>query len=233
MIACVHQPNFIPWMGFFAKIAAADVYVVMDNVQFPRNTWVNRVRVGGNGPAVWLTVPVRHASRLAIRIDEVEISWESDWTRKHLATLEQRYARSPWLRQVLDALQAALERKQRFLVDQNLDLIQRMLFLCDIDRQIIRGSQLAAGGSASELIVAMCREIGASEYLAGQGAANYDDLAVYARGGIAYRTANFEQPEYPQRGGGAFVPGLSILDALLSVGPERTRELLFSAVRPK
>jgi len=238
MIACVHQPNFLPWMGFFAKIAAADLYIVMDNVQFPRNSWVNRVRIGGNGPPVWLTVPARHASRLDLRIDEVEISWEPDWRRKHVTTLQQRYARSQWLRDVLDPFEAALGRRHQLLVDQNVELIQAMLELCGIDRQLIRGSQLQTAGSqvagtGSALIASMCREAGATEYLAGQGAADYEDLAVYAEHGIGYRKANFTHPVYPQRPGGAFEPGLSIVDALLSAGPERTRALLLGAVPPK
>jgi hypothetical protein len=233
MIACVHQPNFIPWMGFFAKIAASDTYVVMDNVQFPRNSWVNRVRVGGNGPPVWLTVPVRHASRLDIRIDEVEIGWESEWTRKHVTTLRQRYARSLWLREVLDPFEAVLARRHRLLAEQNLALIEAILRLCGIDRQIIRGSQLQAGGSGSVLIAAMCAEIGATEYLAGKGAADYEDLSVYADRGIGYRRTSYPNPEYPQRGSDAFEPGLSIVDALFNIGPQQTRELLLAAVPPQ
>jgi hypothetical protein len=229
-IACVHQPNYLPWLGFFAKIAASDAYIVMDNVQFPRNSWVNRVRVGGNGPPVWLTVPIRHATRLDIRIDGVEIAWDSDWPRKHLATLQQRYARSPWLRDVLEPIEAVLARRYPLLAEQNLALIEAILGLCGIERNVVRGSRLQAAGSASELIAAMCAEIGASEYLAGQGAADYDELSAYDARAIAYRKASFTHPEYPQRGAATFVPGLSIVDALFNVGPERTREML---VAPK
>ncbi|HEX7707859.1 MAG TPA: WbqC family protein, partial [Thermoanaerobaculia bacterium] len=225
MIACVHQPNYLPWLGFFAKIAASDAYVVMDNVQFPRNSWVNRVRIGGNGPPVWLTVPVRHSGLLNVRIADVEISWEHDWNRKQLTTIRQRYARSPFLEPVLGSIEEIFARRHRRLADQNLELIESMLMLCGIDRPLIRGSSMSAEGSNSELIVAMCRETGATEYLAGKGAAAYEDLGLYAEAGIAYRKQDFVHPEYPQRGHSAFEAGLSIIDALLSVGPEKTREL--------
>jgi len=233
MIACVHQPNFLPWMGFFAKIAASNVYVVMDNVQFPRNSWVNRVRIGGNGPPVWLTVPVRHGGALDVRIADVEISWEHDWARKQVATLRQRYARSSWLDQVIEPFEMILSDRHRLLVDQNLELIQSVLRLCEIERPLVRGSRLQAGGSGSALIAGMCHEIGATEYLAGQGAAQYDDLSVYAEHGLGYRSASYPNPPYRQNAGKAFEPGLSVFDALLSIGPHKTRDLLLGAVVSK
>lgn len=230
MIACVHQPNFIPWLGFFAKIAASDIYIVMDNVQFPRNSWVNRVRVGGNSDSTWLTVPTRHAGKLGLRIDEVEISWDSNWTRKHIAALRQRYARSPWMAEVLDPVEQIFHARHQLLAEQNLALIRLVLQLCGIDRKIIRGSALNGEGANSALIVTMCKAVGATTYLAGQGAADYEDLAVYAANGIAYRKTTFAHPVYPQHAGREFEPGLSILDALLYTGPARTRELLGAAV---
>ncbi|HEX2832197.1 MAG TPA: WbqC family protein [Thermoanaerobaculia bacterium] len=230
MIACVHQPNFLPWLGFFAKLAASDVYIVMDNVQFPRNSFVNRVRVGGSSPAAWLTVPTRHAGRLELRIDEVEINWESDWTRKHVATLRQRYARSAWIADVLDPIEQILARRYRLLAEQNLELVRFILQVCGIERRIVRGSELHGEGANSALIVSMCKTVGATTYLAGQGAADYEDLGVYAAAGIAYRRTSFVHPVYAQRGGRDFAPGLSILDALLNAGPERTSELVRAGV---
>ncbi|MGN6183024.1 MAG: WbqC family protein [Thermoanaerobaculia bacterium] len=229
MIACVHQPNFLPWLGFFAKIAASDIYIAMDNVQFPRNSWVNRVRIGGNSPSAWFTVPTRHAGKLGLRIDEVEINWETDWTRKHLATLRQRYTRSPWTAEVLNPIEQIIATRYRLLADQNLELIRFVLQLCRIDRKIVRGSAVSGEGANSTLIVSLCKSVGATSYLAGQGAANYEDLSVYAANGIAYHKTTFVHPTYPQRGG-EFEPGLSIIDALLNVGPERTSELVGGAV---
>src|SRR5204863_3764963 len=102
-------------------------------------------------------------------------------------------------------------------------LIRTVLALCSIERRIVRGSELQSGGSSSNLIAAMCRAAGANVYLAGQGAAGYDDLAVYADAGIEYRTAGFVHPEYEQATGDHFEKGLSIIDALFNIGAERTR----------
>lgn len=232
MIACVHQPNFLPWMGFFAKIAASDVYIVMDNVQFPRNSWVNRVRVGGRGEPMWLTVPVRHLGRLDLPIAETEISYEADWVSKQLRTVQQRYARAPFFRPVFASMEEALASREPLLAERNLALIRKVLALCGIERRIVRGSELAKTGSSSTLIAAMCRAAGADVYLAGQGAADYDDHAVYAEAGIEYRTAGFVHPEYEQVGVDHFEKGLSVIDALFNIGVERTRGLLAGAVRP-
>jgi hypothetical protein len=204
----------------------------MDNVQFPRNSWVNRVLAGGTGKPMWLTVPVRHGGHLDLRIADVEISWETDWRVKHLKSLRQRYARSPYLGSILDPIERVLARRHRLLGDQNVELIEALMRLAGIERRVIRGSQLKASGSGSALIVAICREIGATRYLAGQGAAAYEDLTAYAEAGIEYLKAGFVHPEYPQRGQDSFTPGLSILDALLNVGPEQTRRFLLQSVQP-
>ena len=233
MIACIHQPNFLPWLGFFAKIAASDVYVAMDSVQFPRNSWVNRVRIGGNAPPMWLTVPIRHLGQLGITIRDVEISWETDWWQKALQTLRQRYARSPWRDEALGAIDTVIAQRHTRLADQNLALIETILAMCGIERKIVRASELHAEGAGSALIVAMCRAIGTTQYLAGQGASEYEDLGAYTEAGIEYRVSEFKHPQYPQRGRETFEPGLSILDALLSAGPDATREMLLtSSSRP-
>jgi hypothetical protein len=219
-------------MGFFAKVAASDVFIVMDNVQFPRNSWVNRVRIGGRGVPLWMTVPVRHLGRLDLPIAEVEISYESDWVTKHLRTIQQRYARAPFFRSVFEAMEETLASRSPLLAERNLAIIRMVLALCGIQRPIVRGSELRSRGSSSTLITAMCREIGANVYLAGQGAAGYDDLSVYTSAGIEYRTAGFVHPEYEQAASGPFEGGLSIADALFNVGPDCTRDLLLRSVHP-
>jgi WbqC-like protein family len=231
-VACVHQPNFLPWLGFFSKIAGADLYIAMDNTQFPRNSWVNRVKIGGRGEPMWLTVPVRHAGRLDLPIAEVEISYEVDWVTKHLRTIQQRYARAPHFREIFPSIEQHLAARPVLLEDLNLALIRTLLALCGVEREIVLGRFLAVDGMASALIAAMCRKAEAAVYLAGEGAADYDDLAIYDALGIEYRSAGFVHPEYAQTGGAPFERGLSIIDALFNIGPERTRELLVTSLHP-
>lgn len=228
MIACIHQPNYLPWLGYFAKIAASDLFIVMDNAQFTRNSWINRVRVAGNGAPLWLTVPVKHPGSLDTPIHAIEIDYRENWVKRHLETLRQRYARCPGKDEVLSSLTAILETRPRGLADLNLALIKAILMRCGISTQVLLGSHLAASGQGSELVAQMCQAAGADVYLAGEGAAAYEDLAIYRAKQIEYRRCDFKHPEYAQRGQPSFLPGLSIVDALSNLGAEQTARLLRS-----
>lgn len=217
MIACVHQPNFLPWLGFFAKVAASDIYVVMDNVQFPKNCWTNRVKVAGNGAPLWLTVPVRRGP-LETLIADIEIDHSRDWVKQHRATLEARYSRSSFFKLVYPELADILETRPGRLVELNARLIRWVLDGCCVQTSVVIGSTLNAVGKASQLIVGQCQAVGATAYVAGRGSADYDDMEVYETAGIRYRRQEFQHPEYPQYGLSQFLPGLSIIDALFNVG---------------
>lgn len=225
MIACVHQPNYIPWLGFFAKIAQSTVYIVLDNVQFPKNCWTNRARVAGSGEAMWLTVPVRR-SGLSTLIADVEIDYASDWVKRQRNTLRARYGRCNHFNTVYPMFDSILESRPRRLVDLNVPLIRWTLEALRIQTRVVISSELGAAGTASELLIQLCRAVGANTYLAGQGAAAYDDLKAYEDAGVQYRRQVFPHPEYPQHNQAAFVQGLSILDALFNIGYENTAHLL-------
>jgi hypothetical protein len=225
MMACIHQPNYLPWLGFFGKVLRSDAYLVMDNVQFPKNCWTNRVRIAGSGEPPWLTVPVCR-SGLSTLISEAEISYTQNWVEKHLKTVQQVYRPCRWFSDLYPPLAAILESRPQRLVDLNIPLIRLILDWCGITTPLILGSTLTASGKASDLVVSMCRSVGATAYLAGEGAADYENLEVYGQGEVEYYRFRFRHPEYPQRGRKEFCPGLSIIDALFNCGPEATRQML-------
>ena len=225
MIACVHQPNYLPWLGFFAKISQSDVYVVMDNVQFPKNCYTNRVRIAGNGEPLWLTVPVRRGP-LETLIADAEIDYSRDWVKQQRATLEARYGRALFFKSVYSELSAILEIRPPSLVELNMSLIRWVLDACGVQTRIEMGTKLNAEGKASKLIVALCEAIGATRYIAGRQAADYEDLAAYESAGIEYSRQEFHHAEYPQYGHRQFVPGLSVIDALFNVSVQEVGALL-------
>ena len=225
MIACVHQPNYLPWLGFFAKVAMSDVYVVMDNVQYSKNTWNNRVKIAGNGDPLWLTVPVRRQG-LETLIANVEIDYSRNWVKQHRATLEARYGRSSYFKAVCPDVTAILELRVGRLVELNTLLIHWVLNACGIETKVVLGSTLDAVGKASTLLVAQCQAVGATEYIAGQGSVDYEDMDAYGTAAIRYRRQTFSHPEYPQLGRAQFLSGLSILDALFHLGGQEVGNLL-------
>jgi hypothetical protein len=227
--ACIHQPNYLPWLGFFAKIVQSDVFIVMDNVQFPKQTYVNRVKVAGNGPPLWLTVPVVRSGLDSV-IKDVLIDHKHNWIHKHVQTLRQRYGKYPYYNELMPVIQSCLESSPTTIAELNVQLITILLNVLEIDTKLVHGSSLGCDGKASQLITRMCKCIGAETYLAGGAALDaYEDLSEYDAAGIEYRQFNFTHPTYRQvASGGVFTPGLSVVDAICAVGLQETRSFLGS-----
>ena len=228
-LVAIHQPNFFPWLGYFDKIARADVFVLMDNVQFPRTgggNWLNRVQLMVSGRPAWATMPVDR-SRGALRISEMKIDDAGPWRQKLARTLEMSYARAPFFRELLPQVREWLNRPTTSLAEFNEANIRAVAELLGLDtRGVVRGTELEAGGASTELLIAMTRAAGGSAYLCGSGSAKYQDDVRFEQEGLGVVHQKFVHPVYPQAGGGEFVPGLSVLDALFNLGPEGTRALL-------
>ncbi len=216
----IHQPEHLSWLGFFDKVRRADGLVLLDNVQYRKHYFQNRNRIRGpNGP-VWLTVPVKNAGRFGQRIEAVEIDNTGNprWRDRHLKTLQQCYARAPFLGDYAPSLQAILERDWEALGALNEALIAWLLDALGIRVEVRRASELGVTGSGSGLILEICRRVGASSYLSGVSGRDYLDLAAFAAAGIEVQFQEFHHPIYRQLHD-PFVPCLSVVDLLMNHGP--------------
>jgi hypothetical protein len=230
MILTGHQPNYLPYPGFFDKIQRSDLFLIVDTVQFVKRGpfgWIHRNRIHDPGPEgwSWLTVPVITHDRYHQSILETRIDNRLPWRRKHWRTIEGRYRDTPGLREYGPALAGIYERSWDSLAELNEALIREILGFLEIRTPIARLSDLGAKGKSTELIVNFCRDLGATEYLSGMHGRDYLDASAFERAGIALTFQEFQCPEYAQPGGGPFVPNLSILDLLLCCGT-RSREVL-------
>ncbi len=229
MIVAAHQPNFLPWLGFFDKLARADVLVLLDDVQFPRSgagVWTNRVGVLVQGERRWLTVPIERAGRGRQRVRDVRIDDVQPWRRKLLRTLEQSYAKAPAFDEAFPFVQALVETEAQLLAEFNELTLRAIARELGLDgHRIRRSSEVEAGGQGTELLISLTRELGGSTYLSGDGAGGYQEDDRFTAAGVELRFQRYEHPVYPQRSP-EFVPGLSVIDALLHCGFEGTRALL-------
>ncbi|MEW6750755.1 MAG: WbqC family protein [Candidatus Latescibacterota bacterium] len=224
-LVAVHQPNYLPWLGFFDKAAKADVLVLLDHVQFPRRSWTSRVRVRGTQEAFWLSVPVRVKGRYDQTIGQTEIAYDEAWVERHLRTLRHCYGGSPHGDAVLEVLVPHYAARPALLAELNAILIRSLLDVLQIRTPVVLGSELGTQGRATHLLAALTQAAGGTGYLSGDGADGYQESQAYAARGLDLVYQRFAHPEYPQRGT-PFVPGLSVVDALCCCGAERTRELL-------
>lgn len=230
MIVAIHQPHYLPWLRYCDKIARADVFVALDDVEFNKNGWQNRNKVKGpSGPQI-LTVPVLH--RLAQPIHEVAVRPDQPWARKHLRTIEQSYARAPYLSTFHDALERIYAASWDRLVDLNLEMLRWHLDALGIPTPIVRSSELGVQGRATQRLVDLVRKVGGTAYLTGAYALQvYLDPAVMREAGIQLLIHEWESPEYGQPHPSAgFFRDLATLDLILAEGP-RSREILASGGR--
>ena len=234
MIVTIHQPHFLPWAGYLHRMARADLFVLLDHVQFERGNYQNRTRIlmnGRSGPeARWVTVPVVQRSQKERIVDkEIDNRLEGPrrWGPIHYATLRQAYRTAPHLAPYAAELKKILEASWTRLIDLNLALLGFLRDALGIRTPMVRSSELGVDGAKSELILRLCQAVGADCFLGGLGGTRaYLDSAAFERAGIAVRWQQFSHPRYTQHGSaGPFVAGLSSLDLLFNCGPG-SRDLL-------
>ena len=224
MIIAVHQPNYLPWLGYFAKIARADSFVFLDDVQFSKGSYTNRVQIARGGEAVWLTLPVRHdfgANSSAIAVAN------ADWSRSHRDTLRQAYARARCFREVWGEFEAWLETATGGLAAINASLIEKVARRLGLTTPFCRSSeQGVAVGEADERLAAIVSKLApGGTYLSGAGGAKYQAENAFSAKGLKLEYSPFKPQPY-ERSGEHFIPGLSVIDALFHLGFEGTSALI-------
>ena len=235
MIVAIHQPHFLPWLGFLQRMAQADVFVLLDHVQFERRNYQNRTMIRMDGEARWSTVPVIQRSqkeRIVEKLVDNRLGGARGWGPGHLRTLKHAYRDAPFLGHYAPQLRNVFEAEWERLVDLNQAALDFLREAFDIRTPLVRSSELDVEGARGELILDICRAVGADTLLAGMGGSRgYLDTGAFARAGVRVEFQQFRHPVYRQCGPQPFLPGLSAVDALFNCGPV-SRAMLLGAVTP-
>jgi len=218
MRVSIHQPSYLPWIPFMEKALQSDVFVLLDNVQFEKNSEQNRNRIKTAQGETWLTVPVQR--QLHTLIPNVAIPESQPvWRAKHRKTIEMSYSRAPHFDQVSARLFDLLDREWKALLDLNLAIDALFFEFVGLQSRIVRASALPVSGENSDRILALCTELGAHTYLSGRAGADYLDLPRFVERGIEVLFQDYRHPEYPQQYPAiGFLPRLSSLDLFMNVG---------------
>jgi hypothetical protein len=226
MIVAIHQPNYAPWLGYFHKIAQSDVFVFLDDAQYSRGSYTNRVRIGRAGNAVWLTQPVKR--EFGDAISDTRFS-DDDWPTKHLDTLKGAYRSAPAFNEVWPVVQAIWQQVPReSLAVANRYIVEALVASIDLRPKFFNASTLLTDGATGDERLARIMRAVAPEggvYLSGKGGSDYQSPETFSNAGYKLRYAEFQHPEYA-RGDEPFLAGLSVLDALFNVGVDATRRLI-------
>jgi hypothetical protein len=237
MLVAIHQPHYVPWLGYLDRMVKADVFILLDHVQFERRNYQNRTMIRCEDQGKWLTVPVVQLSQKEKIVDKLVDNSEGGssraWGPNHFKTLRYAYRKSPYFNLYADRLQQILEARWEKLVDLDLAMLDFLREAFDIATPIRRSSQMRAEGARSELLLNLCREVGAgSTFLGGLGGSRgYLDMEAFQQAGIGVQWQEFKHPVYPQCGDGAFMPGLMSLDLLFNCGPLAKDYLRAASIR--
>ena len=222
MIVAIHQPQFLPWLGYFHKMMMADAFCLLDNVQFKKNEWQNRNRIKTAAGWQWLTVPVQY--RFPQKICEVPVNEGIDWRRKHLGSLDNNYRKSKYFTEYFDLMEKIYSRTWDFIANLNCHLIMELRMILGLEsKQMILASEIPdLSEDPTQRLIDICRYLGGDIYLAGADGPKYMDMTAFAKQGIDVMVQEFKHPVYPQRYG-TFASHLSIIDLLFNCGPESAR----------
>ena len=227
MIASTNQPYFAPYPGFFYKASLSDFFVILDDVQFPRKTtWITRNRIKNDQGTLWMTIPIYKKGLGLQQIRQVRICHTGNWQKKHLNSFLHAYAQAPFLKDHVRFLKHIFSQDYKFLIDYNMKIIEYVLDFLQMDTRIVLMSELGVSGKGQALIIDICKNLGANQFLVQSSAEAYYDPDQFERAGLELVT--FKTPEYiyPQMWGD-FVANLSILDMMLTCG-DKTRDIVLS-----
>jgi hypothetical protein len=232
MRVAISQPTYLPWLGYFDLIDQVDRFVVLDNVQFAKQTWQQRNRIKTAAGLQWLTVPVEFRGRLGQPIRDVQIR-EAAFCEDHLRAVELAYRRAPYFDEYYPVLARHLRgvREGSLLLDLNWALLQWLLTALGITTQLTFASRLPVEGKRTELLASICRHLAADTYISPLGASVYllSEIGIMSQAGVGVFFQNYSHPEYRQLFP-PFAPYASVLDLLFNEGP-KSIEILRSGRR--
>lgn len=228
-VVAIHQPNFFPWLGYFDKIVRANLFVLLDNVQFPKKggTWTNRVQLVVGGKGDWVTMPIIRSYHGVRNIGDMKINNSTPWRAKLLKTIRMNYARASFFDDVFPFLADLVNNPTDSLLCYNVTAIQALVEALRLDpSKLILGSTLNVEGAGTDLLIEIIKAVDGRTYLCGGGAAGYQEDEKFAEAGIELIYQNFRYPVYTQGNNQGFISGLSVMDTLMHCGFEATQVLL-------
>jgi hypothetical protein len=217
-VVAIHQPQYLPWLGYFDKLDRSDVFCLLDTVQYKKNEFQNRNRIKTAEGWQWITVPATY--RFPQRINEVGVNQTVDWQRKHLQALKTNYSKAPFFDTYYPSFEKFYQKPYELLVDVNVASIELLVQLLDLERKLVLASSIQVETEDPTLrLVEICRILGGGSYLSGRDGAKYMDVDMFARHQINILFQDFNHPQYPQCYG-PFEPNMSVVDLLFNCGPE-------------
>jgi hypothetical protein len=216
MIVTIHQPNYLPYLGFFEKMANSDIFIIYDNTQYKSQDFQNRNRIRTPKEWIWLTIPLTYEFGTQIK----DIKFANDkWKKDHWKSIEANYSRAPYFYMYKDRLKKIYESSHDTLSDFNTAIIKEVAEILDIKTKIVKSSELIPelNSKSTQALVNICKKAGAKTYISGADGEKYLDLKLFEKENIKVIFQKYNHPEYNQAFPG-FEKYMCILDLIFNHG---------------
>ena len=214
-IISIHQPNYIPWLGYFYKISQSHCFVFLDDAQYSNEGMHNYNYIKTQKGLFRLKIPVMQT--LGDKISEVKIKDELGWKQKHLDILETNYKGAPFFKKFYPDFKELLWTENQSLSELNIAIIKFICRKLGIICEFIKASELSISSIREKRIIEICQALGANIYYSGTGARIYQSEENFRDHNIELRYSEFLPFKYKQLWNG-FIPNVSVIDYLMNCG---------------
>lgn len=215
MIATIHQPDFMPWVGYFDKIKNSDILIFLDDVQFSRRGWTHRDKIKISNYSKWITIPVKKKNNYYQEIKDVQIEEGYNLKKHHLNLIKEAYRKSKNFDQIFPGLENIYNKKFKFLIDINVEIIHLFCAMFEIERKIFFSSNSSLKSKSSNRLVDILNIYKSKKYLTGEPSKNYIDLDIFNKNQIEIIWHKLDEKEYKKKYD-KFDKSLSALDFLMN-----------------
>ncbi len=220
-IVGMHQPNILPWIGYFYKIYQSNVFILVDDIQFIKSgsSYTNSFSINERGKSIKLTIPIKRIKGVTQNINEI-YPIDLQWKRKYKKRIELAYCKCPYYKEEKDFIFNLLSSPITNQSEYNIHIIKEIAKKLNIKTKIKISSLMenTPVSNPTERIIQLAKLVNATSYISGRGGDNYQEHKLFKENNIKLTYSNFIDFEYPQHKTQKFVKGLSIIDAIFNIG---------------
>jgi len=224
-VVTIHQPNYLPWLGFFSKVKKSECFVILDNVEYTKNCVINRNRIRTMRGWCYLTIPIEKKYYNS-GICDVKLPEDNRWQKNHWKSIEANYSKAEYFNSYRDFFYGLYRENLDFLWQINEKIIIYLMDCFGINVEIVKASSLDINPKLrkTDLLIEVLKNVGAETYISGPSGRGYLEPKEFRDSHIYFEFFEFTHPVYKQRYP-RFEPGMAAIDLLFNLG-EKSKGLI-------
>jgi len=228
MVLTAHQPSYLPWLGFFHKVTLSDVFVLLDNLQFDKNSkenFINRNKIKTANGGAWLTIPLEQKGNFRESIINMKICKKNNWAVKHYKSIYSSYRRADYFDEYISFFENYYDNDSDSLIDFLKIQLNYLLSTLNIGTKVFLLSELPVEGKKQELMLNLCKYFNADKFIFGKLGADYADKNYFKSHNVEIYFQDYMHPTYKQLWGD-FIPFMSVIDLLFNEGKNKALDII-------